>query len=240
MTSNGSKSRVSFSSLHLTILRISYDLTIYLGIIGNSFAFLVLSRKDLREQPGSIFLRALSLIDVFVLLSFDICHRKQINVINTGSCKFSAFIISVSNFYSKYTLVVLNIDRFLAIYFPLKSKANISYNRRAKMIMGLLILTLITFTYTLVLYDITDNVFLACRITSGHLSREYTFNLVVNSTAAILIAFFSISICVKLCCVSVETSGMVSEETQQRNKQQVCPYSIWEYTKSNGSLLQIL
>lgn len=214
----------SYNPFPIKVVFILYDITIYIGILGNGFAFLVLLSKEMSQQPGTFFLQALTLVDVVVLVLSEIFFRRRTTQLNAVACKLSIFLPAITNFYSKYILVLLNIDRFIAVFFPLKWKSSISYSTRVKMLLILLILGCLIFAYRLYSYSLTNNLYIPCMFTRS--KQEFLYlvtnvNIVLNNLAALLIAFFSSCISVKLWCESKETADMVSEDAQKRNKQKV-------------------
>lgn len=206
-------------SLYFTIIGIFRTIVIYVGIFGNSFAFFVFFTKEMSRLPGNILLQALVLADVLTLVGVEVFYVRGVLI----GCKASTYITAVVDFSSKFVLVLLNVDRFLAVFFPLKWKTFIHFSTRVKALLVMLAAACLIYSYRLYPDKVTGSNYRACRLfyQKKYPEVETNVHLAVNIVVSVSIALFSMSISVKLCCASTETEKMVTEEAQKRNKEKV-------------------
>ncbi|CAH1794123.1 unnamed protein product [Owenia fusiformis] len=101
---------------------------IILGTLGNTCSILVLSRKRMRTNTTSLFLIALAIVDTLVLwtglLRYWIRSLISVDVRNISSagCKVHMFLVYTLTHLSSWFLVMVAIERLIAVYFPHKVK----------------------------------------------------------------------------------------------------------------------
>lgn len=206
-------------------LRSALSCVSYIGILGNTFAFFVLTREAHKEQeqPGTIFLRALVLTDALYLLFMEAFWTYLVIYINTPLCIISVLLVHVVSFYSKYVLVLLNVDRFMAIFFPIKWKivAGGEKARKVSLLILFLIISGISVYYSCT-FQLVDSAYRPCN-NLLHSTNKFLdwLMLMLNTVAAVTIAFCSGAICVKLWRSSKKKGDMVDKETQKKNNAQV-------------------
>ncbi|CAH1795610.1 unnamed protein product [Owenia fusiformis] len=103
---------------------------ISIGTLGNVLSLIVLLGKKLRKTTWSLYLIVLAVCDTIVLFTglfrqwFWRITPSSIDVralSNTG-CKIHTFLTYTCTQYSSWILVALTFERFVTVYFPLRSK----------------------------------------------------------------------------------------------------------------------
>ena len=124
------------------------------GLIGNSLAVIVLSRKKVRETATAVFLIALACADTLLLLTWNVEKWFRIGLgirmrsYSLVACKVHAQATHFAGHMAPWILVLLSFERLVAVYLPIRHKVWFS---RKKAILIILSLSLICF-----LYDIHD------------------------------------------------------------------------------------
>ena len=99
-----------------------------LGIGGNLLSIVVLSRPGLRKSATSVFLIALAVADSLLLLTGLLKHwlvfliETDIRDINDSSCKIHVMLTYVAKYMTRWILVCVSIERFIAVLFPTHHK----------------------------------------------------------------------------------------------------------------------
>ncbi|XP_060601888.1 growth hormone secretagogue receptor type 1-like [Ruditapes philippinarum] len=104
---------------------------VFVGIAGNVFSFIVMKTKTLRHKSYSHYLCALAVFDTMTLMirqvesvdEYLVSHLKSQGVFqhfNDGSCKFYNFIVHVITLISSWLVVLMAVERLLAVCFPFK------------------------------------------------------------------------------------------------------------------------
>lgn len=107
-----------------TILCLSYGLVFILGLIGNCFVIAVVFRTPRMRTVTNFFIANLAVADVLVIV-FCLPATLISNIyypwmLGWVMCKFVAYVQGVSVSASVNSLVAVSLDRFLAIWFPLR------------------------------------------------------------------------------------------------------------------------
>ncbi|XP_063589343.1 neuropeptide SIFamide receptor-like [Penaeus indicus] len=107
-----------------TILCLSYVLVFILGLVGNCFVIAVVFRTPRMRTVTNFFIVNLAVADVLVIV-FCLPATLLSNIYNPWMlgwimCKFVAYVQAVSVSASVNSLVAVSLDRFLAIWFPLR------------------------------------------------------------------------------------------------------------------------
>ena len=145
--------RMSFMAYVLPVV-------ILVGLFGNFLSFIVLVTPSMRKTSVYFYLTILSLSDSIVLIvsafktwlrivfSFELLHQSSI------SCKVIFFFLNLSYHTSAWIVVLVTLDRFVAVWLPFKSVILCTV-MRAKIATCLLVLILIAYnSHILVLYDL--------------------------------------------------------------------------------------
>lgn len=100
------------------------------GIVGNILSFIVMSSRPLRHKSYSFYLRALAVFDSLTLISREVLAVEEIQIsygrpsiysnFGDASCKTMRFAESVSCLMSSWLVAFMAVERFVAIYFPLR------------------------------------------------------------------------------------------------------------------------
>ena len=100
----------------------------FLGTVTNILAVVVIIKsKTLRKKVASIYLIVLAVVDTaFLNLAMTDTvtwyHFKTIQTLNVNTCRaFSVFFFTLQ-YYEAWVIVNMNIERFVAVYFPFKVK----------------------------------------------------------------------------------------------------------------------
>ncbi|XP_064637017.1 FMRFamide peptide receptor frpr-18-like [Lineus longissimus] len=114
---------------------------ISIGIIGNILSFLVLRKKKYAKQSTCVYMRALTFFDSFTLLVYAF-QRYLLKLTpdtfwanGDAFCKEFIFVAYLSMSNSHWTLVMMTVDRFIAVRFPLKSVTTCTPRRSKKCIL---------------------------------------------------------------------------------------------------------
>ena len=102
---------------------------VLVGITGNVLSFIVMKTKTLRHKSYSHYLCALAVFDTLTLIirqvesvdEYLVSHLKSPGVFQTfdnGSCKFYNFTAHVITLLSSWLVVLMAVERLLAVCFP--------------------------------------------------------------------------------------------------------------------------
>jgi len=107
------------------LLKYGLPVIILLGTVGNILSFVVLIRRSMRSTPMYFYLTLLAVADTMVL--FTSAFKTWIRVL-TGyealhvsdvGCKVITFLLLNSLYLSAWLIVLVTLDRFLVVWFPL-------------------------------------------------------------------------------------------------------------------------
>ena len=162
------------------------------GTLGNVFSILVLSRKSLRASATSVFLMTLAVSDTMILNTgllrqwIKYTFELDIRNVSDSACKFHWAITYFSFYLSPWLLANVAIERFVAVFLPVKHKSLYSWKRAVIAVsVTMVCLGLITshfyFTYNLVPYV---NCYLKTQVLQilGQRLAENTYHLGNRST----------------------------------------------------------
>ncbi|XP_046366782.2 C-C chemokine receptor type 1-like [Haliotis rufescens] len=97
---------------------------IFFGTIGNMMSIVVLNRKPMRESTVSIYLTALSVMDMLVLYTglmrqwLRVVIELDVRVISEMSCKIHIWLVYFTLDMSVWLLVSVTIERCVSVMFP--------------------------------------------------------------------------------------------------------------------------
>ena len=102
---------------------------IVIGTVGNSLSIATLSRKDMRNLTSAFYFIVLAIADLLALYvgfipqflkTFTGCH--PIRDLSQVTCKVHIFLVYFLGQFSSWILVSVAAERFISVWFPLKSK----------------------------------------------------------------------------------------------------------------------
>ena len=105
------------------------------GTIGNIFSFIIMIRREMRQTPTFFYLAMLAIADTAVLYVsafktwLRIISGYELSHINAFSCKLTMFLVHFSIEFSAWLIVAVTIERFLAVWFPLKASTMCNLSR---------------------------------------------------------------------------------------------------------------
>ena len=125
---------------------------IFIGLIGNSIAMIVFLGTYLRRLSLSIYLAALSISDTIFLLCMFIIWLEYVQVPlfhTVGICQIVVYTSYTSGFLSVWFVVSFSVERFIAIWIPLR-KPDMCTTKRAKMVViGLSVFAMLAYSCSL-------------------------------------------------------------------------------------------
>lgn len=136
-----------------------YPALIVIGSLGNALSFVVMTRKTMVTVSTCFYMAVLAVADTIVL--YFSCLRRWITYlqnydtsnVSPAGCKTLTFITYWCFQFSSWILVVMTIDRFLAIHYPLKA-LSFRVLRHPKWIV--LVIALVCSAFDLQYFFITD------------------------------------------------------------------------------------
>ena len=117
------------------------------GVLGNVFGAIILLRKRFRKRSFGIYLLAIACLDTIFLLSntlfawgIQILFGIKIQTFSAFGCKLVKYVIVASRAMSAWILVILSLERMLALAIPHLSN---TINTRKRAIIGTIIVIII-------------------------------------------------------------------------------------------------
>ncbi|CAF1944033.1 unnamed protein product [Rotaria magnacalcarata] len=90
------------------------------SLISNCLSFLALRSHHMRGTSTAFFMLALSVLDPLVLLTKNLVYFSTFAAAHAASCKILYFLIYVFTYTNVWILVIMTVDKFFAVWFPLK------------------------------------------------------------------------------------------------------------------------
>ncbi|XP_043070912.1 neuropeptide SIFamide receptor isoform X1 [Drosophila grimshawi] len=217
---------------------VAYIAVFLIGLIGNSFVIAVVLRAPRMRTVTNYFIVNLAIADILVIV-FCLPATLIGNIfvpwmLGWLMCKFVPYIQGVSVAASVYSLIAVSLDRFIAIWWPLKQMTK----RRARiMIIGIWVIALVTTIPWLLFFDLVP----AEEVFSDALISTYTqpqylcqevwppgtdgnlYFLLANLVACYLLPMSLITLCYVLIWIKVSTRsipGEMSKDAQMDRMQQ--------------------
>ncbi|EDW85143.2 uncharacterized protein Dwil_GK12768 [Drosophila willistoni] len=205
---------------------VAYIVVFLVGLIGNSFVIAVVLRAPRMRTVTNYFIVNLAIADILVIV-FCLPATLIGNIfvpwmLGWLMCKFVPYIQGVSVAASVYSLIAVSLDRFIAIWWPLKQMTK----RRARiMIIGIWVIALVTTIPWLLFFDLVP----AEEVFSGALATAYTqpqylcqevwppgtdgnlYFLLANLVACYLLPMSLITLCYVLIWIKVSTRSIPGE-----------------------------
>ena len=126
--------------LYLMIFKVGSPAILFLGLAGNSLAFVILQTRSMRTSATSFLLSALAVCDTGCLLTevlnswvSDMTHSQvEMRKYNIHTCRAHIFFTFMFHHMSPVTLIYLTIQRVVCVYVPLKAKIFCSRDNTVK------------------------------------------------------------------------------------------------------------
>ncbi|CAO1353330.1 unnamed protein product [Diamesa tonsa] len=220
------------SSTISIIYCIAYFVVFSVGFIGNSFVIAVVFRVPRMRTVTNLFIANLALADflvIFVCVPATLIGNLFVPwIMGWLMCKTVPYIQGVSVAASVYSLIAVSLDRFLAIWWPLKLQIT---KRRAKLIIvGIWVIACtITIPWAMFfqqvrLFPSNPNIMLCREIWPEGTDGQLYF-ILVNLLSCYIMPFILISVCYILIWVKVwhrdipgDTKDAQMDRMQQKSK----------------------
>ncbi|CAL4069809.1 unnamed protein product, partial [Meganyctiphanes norvegica] len=213
-----------------TILCLAYIVVFSLGLVGNCFVIAVVFRTPRMRTVTNYFIANLAFADVLVI-AFCLPATLLSNIYNPWvlgwvMCKSVAYVQHVSVSASVNSLVAVSLDRFLAIWFPLKSQIT---KRRARAIIILIwIMAIVSAMPNVIYFEIViyhNSDIELCMEEWPNKESEKLYFLISHLFLCYLLPLVLICICYVMIWIKVTTRSVPGEtrdaaimEMQQRSK----------------------
>ncbi|XP_017141353.1 neuropeptide SIFamide receptor isoform X1 [Drosophila miranda] len=205
---------------------VAYIVVFLVGLIGNSFVIAVVLRAPRMRTVTNYFIVNLAIADILVIV-FCLPATLIGNIfvpwmLGWLMCKFVPYIQGVSVAASVYSLIAVSLDRFIAIWWPLKQMTK----RRARiMIIGIWVIALVTTIPWLLFFDLVpaEEVF-SDALVSAYTQPQYLcqevwppgtdgnlYFLLANLVACYLLPMSLITLCYVLIWIKVSTRSIPGE-----------------------------
>ena len=129
-----------------------FPIIIFIGLIGNTISTIVFLGTYLRQLSLSIYLAALSISDTIFLLGMFIIWLEYVQVPlfhTVGICQIVIYTSYTSGFLSVWFVLSFSVERFIAIWIPLR-KPDMCTTKRAKMVViGLSVFAMLAYSCSL-------------------------------------------------------------------------------------------
>ncbi len=118
---------------------------IIMGVIGNGFTLLIMTRKSMRNQGFCFYLATLAVSDTVQLCTYGAWYLvyattgSVVDVSVFAHCKLDYFLDTYSHQYSAWVLVAVAVERYISIYFPYKTKTLCTVRNAKLVCCGLLV-----------------------------------------------------------------------------------------------------
>nr|QVK45795.1 G protein-coupled receptor [Proales similis] len=105
----------------------TFPVIVLLGTVCNSLAFIVLRGKKMRSQSTYFYMAVLAVADEMVLINgclnfwLYLYFGKTFLMFSVLSCKFASFALYAALHFSVWTVVIMTVERFIAVTLPLKA-----------------------------------------------------------------------------------------------------------------------
>ncbi|XP_017057221.1 neuropeptide SIFamide receptor [Drosophila ficusphila] len=205
---------------------VAYIVVFLVGLVGNSFVIAVVLRAPRMRTVTNYFIVNLAIADILVIV-FCLPATLIGNIfvpwmLGWLMCKFVPYIQGVSVAASVYSLIAVSLDRFIAIWWPLRQMTK----RRARiMIIGIWVIALVTTIPWLLFFDLVpaEEVFSDALVSSysqpQFLCQEVwppgtdgnLYFLLANLVACYLLPMSLITLCYVLIWIKVSTRSIPGE-----------------------------
>ncbi|KFD60929.1 hypothetical protein M514_09953 [Trichuris suis] len=176
---------------------------IVVGLLGNSLSIATIYRSKLKRVSSNHFLIALTCSDSVFLLSLlliwlnkcglPVYHRE-------GPCQLVLFFLNCSSWLSSWYLMVLTIERYFVVYFPLSQAARCTVGRTRRIIFMAIPVPLLFNIWVFVATGVTDRGFCDTKESYYHTAMilNWLDTLMSFILPALVIITCNVAICVRL------------------------------------------
>ena len=157
---------------HLLILWLQ-PIIVLVGTVGNTMSFAVLVRSRMRSTSVYFFLIVLTVADTSVLYAsaFKTWIRMltgfELMNVSNGSCKTVSFLILVSQHLAAWIVVLVTVDRFIAVWFPLRASTVCTVRRAALNTALLAVVTVVYNGHAFWTYELRSKLPVKCVVAKG-------------------------------------------------------------------------
>ncbi|PFX16207.1 Neuropeptide FF receptor 1 [Stylophora pistillata] len=226
----------------------AYCLLSVVSLAGNTFIGMIVYRTKTLRTPINILIVNMAISDLWYTIIFFTKRLTEIN--NAGHwlisgplgqalCKLSVFAVDVSNLVSVQSLVLITVDRFVAVVFPLRSPS-ISSKQCWFFIIAIWVVAMAVYCpYLFALKVVEDSEGLACRFQwndafgESFSSEGYFLGTVIVVTyvplVSIAILYFAIALTIK----SQKSPGEQSPNLQSGRSCKSSPRQVYDFKKVN-------
>ncbi|CAF3566160.1 unnamed protein product [Rotaria socialis] len=134
------------------------------GILGNGLALIVINRRSLRDTSSSVFITYLAIFDILVLAvhitNLAISYYIQSYILHC----FFAYLTDLVTFCSVWIMVIMTLERCVAVHSPFLAKRFCTTERARYSIYILIVLSIILFSSTFPTIFIVDTFQQKCMV----------------------------------------------------------------------------
>ena len=119
------ESYIEFVNSMRIFVIVMFSIIFFVGLVGNSLVFLVLSLNKKMKSVNNVFILMLAIADL-IFISFCI-PLEVVDLVSSSwplgpaMCKVSGYVFDVAGYLTVYTLVLMTLGRYLAVVYPLRS-----------------------------------------------------------------------------------------------------------------------
>ena len=232
-----------YVTIYLKLMFIVYEpIVITIGLIGNLIVMVVMPRKSVKVAATLKFyyvsIAIADFIDIFnswflwVILSDTLYlvsgERFSVNLVTLHSftCKGMVLVWAISEVYSDYSVTAMTIERLIALYFPLKSKAILT----GKFTLIMLLITVLPMWAAIVPFiPMVSNIMYnpGTSATGVHCSRDtshplydyyaFAFNAVMNVIHEVLNTFLVMILIAGIMKITISRKHLIQTDNASAN-----------------------
>ncbi|XP_075238341.1 neuropeptide SIFamide receptor-like [Lycorma delicatula] len=213
---------------------VAYVVVFIVGLIGNCFVIAVVYRSPRMRTVTNFFIVNLAVADILVIV-FCLPATLMSNIfvpwiLGWWMCKTVPYVQGVSVAASVYSLIAVSLDRFLAIWYPLKCQIT---TRRARIIIIIIWVIAVTATlpwalfFEVIVYKEAPDIPMCVEVWPDYLNGNLYF-LIANLLFCYILPMILISLCYILIWIKVckrhipsDTKDAQMERMQQKSKVKV-------------------
>ena len=216
---------------------------IFGGTLGNVLTIIVVLSHHFRYSPSSIPLITLACVDIGVLyfnlldvwlgalLGYSLQYLRDIS---SAGCKISTYVTVFLTQYSSWILVLINIERVLSVYKPMKAR---NWCSRRRLVMALVLILLILAVVSLHLFWTTkyhpDRASDRCQYNEVLLGEHgHTAWLIIDASLFTFVPFTVI-----LCCNVAIIHSLIHAKKRRQRHYHVRNHQASDSTKSITTML---